>query len=113
MQRPVRKKPQTRIQKQNISAILDAALEVFSAHGFRGSTLDQIANEAGLSKPNVLYYFNGKEEIYMEANQVKAIDTTGAGDAFNFSRESSRWKMAPKRFLENTIHAIQRLRPDS
>ena len=30
-----------------------------------------------------LYYFNGKEEIYMEANQVKAIDTTGAGDAFN------------------------------
>ena len=30
-----------------------------------------------------LYYFNGKEEIYIEANQVKAIDTTGAGDAFN------------------------------
>jgi len=65
MQRPVRKKPQTRIQKQNISAILDAALEVFSAHGFRGSTLDQIANEAGLSKPNVLYYFNGKEAIHV------------------------------------------------
>ena len=33
-------------------------------------------------------------------------DVDGAGDAFNFSRESSRWKMAPKRFLENTIHAI-------
>ena len=65
MQRPVRKKPQTRIQKQNISAILDAALEVFSAHGFRGSTLDQIASEAGLSKPNVLYYFNGKEAIHV------------------------------------------------
>ena len=30
-----------------------------------------------------LYFFNGKEEIYMEAIQVKAIDTTGAGDAFN------------------------------
>ena len=30
-----------------------------------------------------LYYFNDKEEIYIEANQVKAIDTTGAGDAFN------------------------------
>lgn len=58
-------KPLTRIQKQNISAILDAALEVFSAHGFRGSTLDQIANKAGLSKPNVLYYFNGKEAIHV------------------------------------------------
>ena len=30
-----------------------------------------------------LFYSNGKEEIYMKANQVKAIDTTGAGDAFN------------------------------
>ena len=59
------KKPLTRIQKHNISAILDAALEVFSAHGFRGSTLDQIANKAGLSKPNVLYYFNGKEAIHV------------------------------------------------
>ena len=58
-------KPLTRIQKHNISAILDAALEVFSAHGFRGSTLDQIANKAGLSKPNVLYYFNGKEAIHV------------------------------------------------
>ena len=30
-----------------------------------------------------LFYSDGKEEIYSKANQVKAIDTTGAGDAFN------------------------------
>ncbi len=30
-----------------------------------------------------LFYTDGKEEIYLKANQVKAIDTTGAGDAFN------------------------------
>jgi ribokinase len=30
-----------------------------------------------------LFYSDGKEEIYLEANAVKAIDTTGAGDAFN------------------------------
>ncbi|MEL7230266.1 MAG: TetR family transcriptional regulator C-terminal domain-containing protein [Pseudomonadota bacterium] len=44
--------------------ILDCALNVFAAHGFRGSTLDQIAQEAGLSKPNLLYYFKGKEDIH-------------------------------------------------
>ncbi len=33
-------------------------------HGFRGSTLDQIAEKSGLSKPNILYYYQGKEEIY-------------------------------------------------
>ena len=56
--------PKTRIQKKNHEAILDAALEVFSAEGFRGATLDQIASAAGLSKPNVLYYFASKEAIY-------------------------------------------------
>ena len=30
-----------------------------------------------------LFYTDGKEEIYLKANQVKAVDTTGAGDAFN------------------------------
>ncbi len=56
--------PRTRIQKRNTGVILDAALEVFSAHGFRGATLDQIARAAGLSKPNLLYYFPSKEAIH-------------------------------------------------
>ena len=30
-----------------------------------------------------LFYTNGKEETYLKASPVKAIDTTGAGDAFN------------------------------
>lgn len=58
------KKP-SRIQLRNRTRILDAALDVFSQHGFRGATLDQIANEAGLSKPNILYYFAAKEEIHV------------------------------------------------
>jgi len=30
-----------------------------------------------------LFYSDGKEDIYLKANSVKAVDTTGAGDAFN------------------------------
>ena len=30
-----------------------------------------------------LFYSDGKEEIYMKASEDKAVDTTGAGDAFN------------------------------
>ncbi len=55
---------ETRIQRRNRAAIHDAALEVFSRHGFGGSTLEAIAEEAGLSKPNLLYYFPTKEAIY-------------------------------------------------
>ena len=55
----------TRIQAQNKELILRAALEAFSAYGFRGATVDQIAGGCGLSKPNLLYYFRRKEDIYV------------------------------------------------
>jgi len=64
----------TRIQQRNRQIILDAALEVFSTHGFRGATLDQIALEAGLSKPNLLYYFDGKDAIHREL-LTRLLDT--------------------------------------
>jgi len=54
----------TRIQRERRQIILEAALDVFSQEGFRGATLDQIAAAAGLSKPNVLYYFDSKEAIH-------------------------------------------------
>ena len=76
----------TRIQTQNEELILDAALEVFSSHGFRGSTVDQIAAKCGLSKPNLLYYFRRKEDIYTAVLErtladwlepLRALDATG------------------------------------
>ena len=57
-------RPRSRIQQKNREVILDAALEVFSLHGFRGATLDQIAEVAGLSKPNLLYYFPSKDAVH-------------------------------------------------
>jgi TetR/AcrR family transcriptional regulator len=59
-----RPRPVTRIQREKQKLILDAALDVFSLHGFRGATIDQIAEAAGMSKPNLLYYFPRKEEIH-------------------------------------------------
>lgn len=54
----------TRIQREKREVILQAALDVFSVHGFRGATIDGIAEAAGMSKPNLLYYFPRKDEIY-------------------------------------------------
>ena len=56
----------TRIQQRNRDLIREAALDVFSQQGFRGATLDQIAERAGLSKPNLLYYFPSKEAIHLD-----------------------------------------------
>lgn len=56
----------TRIQREKTNVILEAALEVFSKRGFRGATLDLIADQANLSKPNLLYYFASKEALHAE-----------------------------------------------
>jgi TetR/AcrR family transcriptional regulator len=61
---PTKARPRTRIQREKQDLILNAALDVFSLHGFRGATIDQIAEAAGMSKPNLLYYFASKEEIH-------------------------------------------------
>jgi TetR/AcrR family transcriptional regulator len=60
-----RTRRRTRIQAANEEKILDAALEVFSTWGYRGATVDQIAALAGMTKPNLLYYFRRKEDIYL------------------------------------------------
>ena len=83
----------TRIQTEKRELILEAALEVFSANGFRGATIDQIAEAAGMSKPNLLYYFRRKEDIHETLIQ-RLLDT---------------W-LAPLRELDNVGDPLTELR---
>lgn len=55
----------TRIQMRNQERILDGALTVFAASGFRGATVDQLAQAAGMTKPNLLYYYRTKKDLYI------------------------------------------------
>ena len=47
------------------SAILGAALGLFSRFGLHGTSIDQVAARADVSKSNLLYYFANKEELYV------------------------------------------------
>lgn len=53
-----------RIRERNREKILKAAEQEFALHGFRGTTIQKIAERADLPKSNVLYYFSNKQEIY-------------------------------------------------
>lgn len=44
--------------------ILKAATEAFVAHGFSGASIDQIAAQAGVSKPTIYSHFQGKEQLF-------------------------------------------------
>ena len=97
-------KSPTRIQQRNRAAILSAGLDIFSQYGFRGATLDQIADAAGLSKPNLLYYFPSKEAIHTALlerlletwlDPLKALD--GSGDPITEIMGYAQRKLAMSR----------------
>ncbi|MFC9944553.1 TetR/AcrR family transcriptional regulator [Streptomyces pratensis] len=46
--------------------ILDSALRLFAEHGFKGTSLHDIAVEAHCSKASLLYHFAGKDAILTE-----------------------------------------------
>ena len=47
--------------------ILEAAIKCFSEKGFQGTTIEEIIEEAGMSKGGVYHHFSGKEDIFLEA----------------------------------------------
>ncbi len=47
------------------TAILTAALALFSQFGVHGTSLDKVAEGADVSKTNLLYYFPSKEALYI------------------------------------------------
>jgi TetR/AcrR family transcriptional regulator len=47
------------------AVILRAALGLFSRYGLHGTSVDQVAARADVSKSNLLYYFANKEELYV------------------------------------------------
>ena len=51
--------------KNKRAAVLHAALGLFSRYGLHGTSVDQVAARAGVSKSNLLYYFANKEELYV------------------------------------------------
>src|SRR5205807_7482848 len=58
---------QTRADKRaaNRARLLDAARDVFAGHGYHGATVEQIAEESGLSNGALYYNFGSKEELFL------------------------------------------------
>ena len=86
--------------------ILDAAVRQFSENGLAGARTEQIAEEAGVNKALLYYYFKNKEDLYeaaldavfesVRADSVNVLEAaTSAGERFvqlvlrNFDRSHS------------------------
>ena len=61
-------------EERRTEEILDAAFQVFSIKGYHNSTVDDIAQEAGISKGTCYQYFEGKEDIFI-ATMERSLET--------------------------------------
>ena len=86
------KRPGTAISGERLARVererlmLRAAGEAFATHGFHGSSMDEIARAAGITKPMLYRYFGSKEGLYAAylqmtgrelVDKVRAPDTRG------------------------------------
>jgi AcrR family transcriptional regulator len=51
-------------------AILRVAIDLFGERGFAGTSLDDVADRLGVTKPTIYHYFKTKEDILFQGVQV-------------------------------------------
>ncbi len=54
------------IRERQFKSIRDAAIEEFSGLGYKATSMQAIADRAGVAKANVHYYFKNKQNLYSE-----------------------------------------------
>jgi AcrR family transcriptional regulator len=78
-----RSTPNGRVAKANArrKAILNAALDEFSARGFAAARLDDVAQRAGVAKGTIYLYFADKEALFQELVRFQLIPIVGLFEA--------------------------------
>lgn len=59
-------------------AILDAALDEFSARGFAAARMEDVANRAGVAKGTIYLHFKDKEELFQELIRSALVPLVGS-----------------------------------
>jgi TetR/AcrR family transcriptional regulator len=75
--------------------ILDAAIEEFSAKGFAGARVSEIAARAGVNVQLIAYYFDSKEGLYREiGRRWRSYQAQAIPDDLDFAETIKRYVRA-------------------
>jgi AcrR family transcriptional regulator len=98
---PRGKKLNEQMRADAITKITQAALEVFAAYGYYGSTMEKIMKVSGLSKGLVYHYFPSKESVFFHlVDTALEISRNTWEDAFNST--GTAWEKIEK-LSENIV----------
>jgi len=73
--RQPRSRPETLVRRREI---LDAAIEIFGSKGFASGTLQEIADQVGMTHAGILHHFGSKDQLLIEVLQHR--DETDVAD---------------------------------
>ena len=58
--------------------LIEASIDLFSRHGFDGTSLSSIADRAGVTQPTLNYHFGTKEQLYRDVIRYCGSQWIGA-----------------------------------
>jgi AcrR family transcriptional regulator len=91
--------------EQTPAQILEAAIKLFARRGYAAVSVDQLADEVGLTKGSVYHYFRSKADVLVSAT-LAALGTFGEGIAAAAAQLSGE---APERRLLGLVRAHNEL----
>ncbi len=76
--RSPRSRPETLVRRREI---LDAAVDIFGAKGFTGGTLQDIADQVGMTHAGILHHFGSKDQLLIDVlehrDRTDVVDLEG------------------------------------
>jgi len=93
------------------STILEAAVRVFSQHGFRGSTTRRIADAASVNEVTIFRYFGSKQALLQEAirgSDVNAFSSPLPAVPKDPAHELTQWCTAVINHLHSRSSVIRK-----
>jgi len=111
------------LEDERLKLILDAAYTCFTRHGVRRTTMDDIAREAGMSRPGVYQYVRNKEDAFRRlaarllgdalAEARGAIDAEGDLCARLTAALEAKLGLAVRLWRDSPAHAAELLGVDT
>jgi TetR/AcrR family transcriptional regulator len=98
-------------------AILAEAVRLFAEHGYEGTAIADVAERAGLSKQNLMYYFPTKQALYTRvlddvlddwlARMASLADAGGAPDDVLRAYVRAKLQFSREQPLASRVYAIE------
>src|ERR1700685_2178542 len=73
--------------------VLSVAQALFAEHGYRGTSLRDIARRIGIKAPSLLHHFPSKQQLYLAVLNKMFESLEDAANAIAWGRESRQERM--------------------